>query len=147
MLDGSQATRLRALIAEQSSKATDDGGSLRGLARLLRRNPTDAERLLWEALRSDRRFAGHFKRQTPVGRHIPDFVSFPRRLVIEIINADDLPAIAAERDARKIWLGERDYRVMHVAAADIFHRLGLLPRAIDVRDAVPPAPIAIERAA
>ena len=119
VLDGSQATRLRALIAEQSSKATDDGGSLRGLARLLRRNPTDAERLLWEALRSDRRFAGHFKRQTPVGRHIPDFVSFPRRLVIEIINADDLPAIAAERDARKIWLGERDYRVMHVAAADI----------------------------
>ncbi|MBR7560063.1 DUF559 domain-containing protein, partial [Mycobacterium tuberculosis] len=82
--------------------------SLRGLARLLRRNPTDAERLLWNALRSDRRFAGHFKRQTPVGRHIPDFVSFPRRLVIEIVNADDLPAIAAEREARKIWLGERD---------------------------------------
>ncbi|MGO4715089.1 TrmJ/YjtD family RNA methyltransferase [Bradyrhizobium sp. 2TAF24] len=119
VLDGSQATRLRALIAEQSGKASDDGGSLRGLARLLRRNPTDAERLLWNALRSDRRFAGHFKRQTPVGRHIPDFVSFPRRLVIEIVNADDLPAIAAEREARKIWLGERDYRVMHVAAADI----------------------------
>ncbi|MGO4715090.1 ABC transporter substrate-binding protein [Bradyrhizobium sp. 2TAF24] len=32
-------------------------------------------------------------------------------------------------------------------AADIFHRFGLLPRAIDVRDAVPPTPIAIERAA
>ncbi|MEW6640172.1 MAG: TrmH family RNA methyltransferase [Pseudomonadota bacterium] len=119
VLDGSQATRLRALISEQSGKASDDGGSLRGLARLLRRNPTDAERSLWNALRSDRRFAGHFKRQTPVGRHIPDFVSFPRRLVIEIVNADDAPAIVAERDARKVWLGERDYRVMHVAAADI----------------------------
>ena len=49
--------------------------TVRGLARLLRRNPTDAERILWQALTRDRRFAGQFKRQTPVGRHIPDFVS------------------------------------------------------------------------
>ena len=33
-------------------------GPVRGLARLLRRNPTDAERALWEALTRDRRFAG-----------------------------------------------------------------------------------------
>jgi len=119
VLDGTQATRLRALLAEQSGKASDDGGSLRGLARLLRRNPTDAERLLWNALRSDRRFAGSFKRQTPVGRHIPDFVSFPRRLVIEIVHPDEAPSIVADRDARKAWLAQRDYRVMHVAATEI----------------------------
>ena len=59
---------------------------MRGLARLLRRNPTDAERALWDALTKDRRFAGHgFKRQTPVGPHIADFVSFPLRLVIELV--------------------------------------------------------------
>ncbi len=43
------------------------------LARLLRRNPTDAERILWQALTTDRRFAAQFKRQTPVGKHIPGF--------------------------------------------------------------------------
>src|SRR3979411_1947338 len=77
VLDGEQATRLRALLAEHGQAAApSESGPVRGLARLLRRNPTDAERILWQALTTDRRFAGQFKRQTPVGRHIPDFLSF-----------------------------------------------------------------------
>src|ERR1700739_1226257 len=65
VLDGEQATRLRALLAEhaQSTEPGQHKGSLRGLARLLRQNPTAAERILWQSLRSDRRFAGQFKRQ------------------------------------------------------------------------------------
>ena len=91
VLDSTQASRLRALIAEQGTVANlpDSRGSLRGLARLLRRNPTDAERALWHALSRDRRFAGQFKRQTPVGRHIPDFVSFIHRLAIELVGDDE----------------------------------------------------------
>src|SRR3982075_250155 len=60
VLDGEQATRLRALLAEhgQGGGVSDSGSTVRGLARLLRRNPTDAERLLWQALTRDRRFAG-----------------------------------------------------------------------------------------
>ncbi len=121
VLDGTQATRLRALLAEQGGggKPSDDGGSVRGLARLLRRNPTDAERLMWEALRTDRRFAGNFKRQTPVGRHIPDFVSFTQRVAVELVNADETDAIAADRAARKTWLEARGYRVAVIAAADV----------------------------
>ena len=71
---------------------------MRGLARLLRRNPTDAERALWQALVNDRRFAGRgFKRQTPVGQHICDFVSFPLRLVIDLVPADESAAAAKAR--------------------------------------------------
>ena len=66
-----------------------ESGTVRGLARLLRRNPTDAERILWQALTTDRRFAGQFKRQTPVGRHIPDFVSFVKRVAMELVNAEE----------------------------------------------------------
>ncbi len=126
VLDGEQATRLRALLAERAAGGMpdSDGGSLRGLARLLRRNPTDAERLLWEKLRSDRRFAGNFKRQTPVGRHIPDFVSFTRRLVIELIHPDEGDAVAADRAARKTWLEERDYRVVWVTADEVTADIG-----------------------
>src|SRR6476661_5421746 len=47
VLDGEQAVRLRALLAEQGQGTAPAEGTLRGLARLLRRNPTDAERLLW----------------------------------------------------------------------------------------------------
>ncbi|ACI92575.1 RNA methyltransferase TrmH, group 1 [Afipia carboxidovorans OM5] len=118
VLDGGQATRLRALLAEQGN---GEGGSssVRGLARLLRRNPTDAERLLWQALTRDRRFAAQFQRQTPVGRHIPDFVSFSRRVAIEIVQPGEGEVVARDRAARTAWLAERGYRVVELAAAAI----------------------------
>ena len=97
----------------------DSGSTVRGLARLLRRNPTDAERLLWQALTRDRRFAGGFKRQTPVGRHIPDFVSFPHRIAIELVNPGEGETIAADRAGRRTWLEARDYRVLEIRAADV----------------------------
>ena len=96
---------------------------MRGLARLLRRNPTDAERLLWQALTRDRRFAGLFKRQTPVGRHIPDFVSFAHRTAIELVNPGESEAIAADRAKRRAWLEAREYRVVDMQVADVEHDL------------------------
>ncbi|GAC1343790.1 MAG: TrmJ/YjtD family RNA methyltransferase [Bradyrhizobium sp.] len=120
VLDGGQATRLRALLAEHGQGALpSESGTVRGLARLLRRNPTDAERILWQALTSDRRFAGQFKRQTPVGRHIPDFVSFVHRVAIELVNADESEVIAKDRAARQAWLEARDYRVVHMQVAGV----------------------------
>ena len=127
MLDGEQATRLRALLAEQGQHggvAPDSGSTLKGLARLLRRNPTDAERMLWHALTRDRRFAGQFKRQTPVGRQIPDFVSFVHRLAVELVNPDESEAIIADRGARQVWLEQRGYRVVQIKVADVEHDLG-----------------------
>jgi tRNA/rRNA methyltransferase len=85
----------------------------------LRRNPTDAERILWQALTTDRRFAGKFKRQTPVGRHIPDFVSFVHRVAIELINPDETEVIAQDRAARQAWLQARGYRVINMPVADV----------------------------
>jgi tRNA/rRNA methyltransferase len=120
VLDGEQATRLRALLAEHSQAAApSENGTVRGLARLLRRNPTDAERMLWQSLTRDRRFAGQFKRQTPVGRHIPDFVSFVHRLAIELVNPAESEAIVADRAARRTWLEARDYRVVEMRVADV----------------------------
>ena len=121
VLDGEQATRLRALLAEhgQAVAPSDTSGTVRGLARLLRRNPTDAERMLWQALTRDRRFAGRFKRQTPVGRHIPDFVSFVHRIAIELVNTDEAEAVARERAVRRAWLEQRRYRVIDMNVADV----------------------------
>jgi tRNA/rRNA methyltransferase len=124
VLDGEQATRLRALIAEHGrTMLPHESGMVRGLARLLRRNPTDAERMLWQALTSDRRFAGQFKRQAPVGRHIPDFVSFVRRIAIELVNEGETEAIAHDRSARRTWLEQRGYRVVEMNVADVVQKL------------------------
>jgi tRNA/rRNA methyltransferase len=120
VLDGEQATRLRALLAEHGQGALpSESGTVRGLARLLRRNPTDAERILWQALTTDRRFAGQFKRQTPVGRHIPDFVSFAQRIAIELVNPDETEVIVKDRAMRQAWLEERGYRVAAIRADEV----------------------------
>jgi tRNA/rRNA methyltransferase len=120
VLDGEQATRLRALLAEHGQGgAVAPEGTVRGLARLLRRNPTDAERLLWQSLTRDRRFAGLFKRQTPVGRHIPDFVSFVHRIAIELTNPAESDAIVKDRADRRSWLEARGYQVLNIAVADV----------------------------
>jgi len=121
VLDGEQAEMLRALLAEHGGgRVPKERGPVRGLARLLRRNPTEAERLLWQALSNDRRFAGRgFKRQTPVGQHICDFVSFPLRLVIDLVPADEGAPAAKARAEKRLWLVERDYRVIEVLASDV----------------------------
>src|SRR5947207_2267683 len=120
VLDGEQATRLRALLAEHAQGTPpSESSTVRGLARMLRRNPTDAERILWQALTRDRRFAGRFKRQTPVGRHIPDFVSFVHRIAIELVNPGETEAITNDRASRKAWLESRGYRVIEMKAASV----------------------------
>jgi tRNA/rRNA methyltransferase len=89
---------------------------VRGLARLLRRNPTEAERALWQALVNDRRFASRgFKRQTPVGPHICDFVSFPLRVVVDLVPAHEEAAAAKARADKHAWLVERGYRIVALA--------------------------------
>jgi len=118
VLDGDEASRLRALINTQGPVAGDSAP--RGLAKLLRRNPTEAERLLWQGLTNDRRFAGcGFKRQVPVGAHMADFVSFPLRTVIDLVPADEPAEAAARRAERGVWLAAHDYRVITIAAAQV----------------------------
>jgi tRNA/rRNA methyltransferase len=121
VLDGEEATALRALLAEYAqARAPGEGGPVRGLARLLRRNPTEAERTLWDGLTKDRRFAGKgFKRQVPVGMHITDFVSFPLRVVIDLVPAVENEAAARTRRDRRAWLIERGYRVLDVEAGAV----------------------------
>ena len=120
VLDGREAGVLRALLSEHTEGRVGERGPARGLSRLLRRNPTDAERALWTALTRDRRFAGHgFKRQVPVGPHITDMVSFGLRAVIDIVPGDESADATAARAGKYAWLAERGYRVLPVRAGDI----------------------------
>ena len=121
VLDGAEAELLRTLLAEHGEgRVPNERGPVRGLARLLRRNPTEAERVLWDALTRDRRFAGRgFKRQVPIGHHINDFVSFPLRIIVDVVPAEEGAAAAAARSERIAWLEQRGYRVVAVGVAEI----------------------------
>ena len=140
VLDGAEAEMLRALLAEHAGgRVPLERGPVRGLARLLRRNPTEAERMLWQALVNDRRFAGRgFKRQTPIGPHICDFVSFPLRTVIDLVPADEPAPAAGARADKRAWLAERGYSIIEVKAheveADLAAALEGVERAIGQQD-------------
>ena len=133
VLDGAEAEMLRTLLAEHGeAKATSTRGPVRGLARLLRRNPTEAERALWQALVNDRRFASRgFKRQTPIGPHICDFVSFPLRVVIDLVPAAEEAAAARTRAGRRAWLVERGYTIVEIPAVEIESDIGASLARID----------------
>ena len=53
-------------------------------ARALRQNQTPAEKLLWEKLRGRRFHNLKFRRQSPIGQYIVDFLCLAHRLVIEL---------------------------------------------------------------
>jgi tRNA/rRNA methyltransferase len=136
VLDGEEAKALRALLAEYGDgRVPGERGPVRGLSRLLRRNPTEPERALWDALTKDRRFAGKgFKRQVPVGPHITDFVSFALRMVIELVPPNESEAAAKARADERAWLIERGYRVIELeeeaVATDLNQVLDRLAQAV-----------------
>lgn len=121
VLETEEAQRLREVIAEHGvSRSPGERTPVKGLAKLLRRNPTEAERALWNALVNDKRFAGRgFKRQVPLGAFITDFVSFPLKCVIDLVPRSESEEAAATRAEKRAWLAERGYRVVDVKAADV----------------------------
>jgi tRNA/rRNA methyltransferase len=121
ILDGDEAERLRKLVAERGRiHVSSERAPARGLAKLLRRNPTDEERILWEALTRHRRFAGlGFKRQVPIGPFVADLVSFPLRAVIDIVPAVEEGEAVEARAEKRAWLTARNYRIIPVGADEV----------------------------
>jgi tRNA/rRNA methyltransferase len=141
LLNGDEAALLRTLLAEHGQgRVPNERGPVRGLARLLRRNPTDAERTFWDAMMRDKRFVGlGFKRQVPVGPHVTDIVSFPLKAVIELIPAGETDAAVSARAERRAWLSERGYRVIDVAMAEVERDVGAVLNTLGAALAVNPS--------
>jgi len=87
------------------------GGMDYNKARTLRKNLTDAERILWKHLRL-RQFEGHkFRRQQPIGKYIVDFVCFEKKVIIEVDGGQHSEQVGydSERDEQ---LGRQGFRVL-----------------------------------
>lgn len=57
---------------------------LRTFAKAMRREPTDAEYVLWQLLRGHRLKGLKFRRQVPLGPYIADFVCHACKLIVEV---------------------------------------------------------------
>jgi very-short-patch-repair endonuclease len=75
-------------------------------ARDLRKAQTDAEKLLWRALRR-RELDLKFRRQHPVGRFILDFYCEEARLAVELDGGGHAAARVADYDSRRTAALER----------------------------------------
>ena len=84
---------------------------MKHLAKKLRKNMTDAERLLWRHLRN-RELGGYkFRRQRPIGPYIVDFVCLEKKLVIEVDGGQHAGQV--ELDAKRSdYLKEKGYRIL-----------------------------------
>jgi very-short-patch-repair endonuclease len=97
---------------------------LTGVARRLRQDSTDAEKLLWRALREEPFKGAHFRRQVPLGAYVADFVGHSARLVIELDGGQHAEAEqAAKDDIRSAALAERRYRVLRFWNNDVLSNI------------------------
>jgi very-short-patch-repair endonuclease len=100
-------------------------------ARTLRKDDTEAERRLWEALRN-RRLAGFkFVRQLSIGPYIADFACRDHKLIVEVDGATHGTEAEVSHDERRgAYLREQGYRILRFCNEDVFKGL------TDVCDAI-----------
>ena len=84
---------------------------MKSLARRLRQQATDAERMLWKYLRA-RRMAGHkFRRQVVIEPYIVDFVCLEAQLIVEADGGQHLEQVEDDLK-RSVFLESLGYKVI-----------------------------------
>jgi very-short-patch-repair endonuclease len=85
------------------------------LAAKLRRNQTDAEKLIWSLLRNNQ-LGCKFRRQHPIDNYILDFVCLDRQLVIELDGGQH----SLEKDkARTDHIAGQGFRILRIWNNDV----------------------------
>lgn len=104
-------------------------------ARLMRANPTEAEKHLWAMLR-DRKLAAHkFRRQQIVYPYIVDFVCLDSRLIVE---ADGSQHADCKDDARRdAFLRGQGFRILRFWNNQILEERDAVSAAIDAACSAP----------
>jgi very-short-patch-repair endonuclease len=98
--------------------------SLKQLSRNLRRNMTDAEKLMWSKIRGKQLNGLQFYRQKIIGNYIADFYCPKIRLVIEIDGGQHYSAEEKERDRlRDEYMARAGVTVLRFSDRDVLKNL------------------------
>jgi very-short-patch-repair endonuclease len=113
----------------------------RARARALRRELTKAERIVWYGIRANR-LGVSFRRQTPIGSYIVDFVSHSRKLVIEIDGAQHYEPNRMKCDERRnTFLTGKGYRLLRFNNNDVISNpSGVLTLIAEILESTPSLP-------
>jgi len=101
-------------------------------AREMRKNPTEAESVLWNYL-SDNKMGVHFRRQHPVFGYIPDFVCISKRLIVEVDGGYHLEGEQQEKDTERTkYINEVGYVVLRFTNDEVIGNIdGVLEEIAD----------------
>ena len=87
----------------------------------MRKNPTEAESVLWGYLAGNR-MGDHFRRQHPVFGYIPDFICINKKLIIEVDGGYHFEGEQPEMDAERTrYLNEIGYTVLRFTNEEVLH--------------------------
>ncbi len=90
-------------------------------ARKLRKSETDAERKIWQQLRSRSLNGAKFRRQHPIGPYIVDFICINEKLIIELDGGQHQQQ--QDYDAKRTaFLEQSGYRVLRFWDDDVLMR-------------------------
>ena len=103
---------------------TPVGEKQRARPKQLRRTMTRAETLLWRHLKAGRLAGLGFRRQSPMGNYIADFVAHSCKLVVEVDGeSHDFESRLRHDERRDAWFASRGYRVLRFANHDVMKNL------------------------
>ncbi len=92
-------------------------------AEMNRANPTEAEKALWELVKSKKLAGFKFRRQHIIGSYITDLVCLDRKLVIEIDGLiHQLPENKEADENRTLWLNERGFKVIRFTNEEVLYK-------------------------
>ena len=101
------------------------------VARRLRRNMTDAEKILWSKLRNKQLENQKFRRQHPLGPYVLDFYCPSKRLVIEVDGGQHYTHKGKLRDKkREEYLTKCGLIILRYSDKDILTNLNIVLRDI-----------------
>jgi len=84
---------------------------LQTFSRQLRKNQTDAEKLLWYSLRNRRFFNLKFRRQQIMGKYIVDFICLDPKIIIELDGGQHSTHLSYDQN-RTGYLNQRGFKVL-----------------------------------
>ena len=126
----------------------DEVGKIqRSRAKQLRREMTRAETLLWRHLKANRLTGLGFRRQSPMGNYIADFVSHACKLVVEVDGeSHDFEERIRHDERRDQWFASRGYRVLRFTNDDVMKNLeGVVLSILEAAEQAAPLSLALPR--
>lgn len=119
---GSESIKSRSLQGYQTADPVVSG-LLKEFVKEHRKNPTEAEKIMWQALRGKKLEGVKFRRQHIISDYIADFISIEQKLIIEIDGLHhQLPENSINDQERTTNLNKLGFKVIRFINDDVLYK-------------------------